>query len=266
MMSLTPHWQARQRFSGLDDYMLYLYDRILRRVPKLPLPRRGSMTGISLKEHLKPFHIRLGATDLLVLEEMFQRGEYSVVGKEISQAKRIVDLGANVGFSLRYWHTLFPAAKILAVEPNPGNCRVCQENLKAAGFAEQVRLVQACVGAHRRQVTMGGDEEWAYRMMDAQSRSGEQMPVLTLLELLDEHFPGESIDLLKCDIEGAEAELFEHCSPWISRVRAIVVELHPPYTAETFFSHLAQANACFEVVSHFKEKECPVIFLRVAKP
>ena len=36
----------------------------------------------------------------------------------------------------------------------------------------------------------------------------------------------DRIDVLKCDIEGAEAELFADCRSWIGRVGAMVVECH----------------------------------------
>jgi hypothetical protein len=37
----------------------------------------------------------------------------------------------------------------------------------------------------------------------------------------------EAIDILKVDIEGAESDLFAECKSWISKVRLIVIEIHP---------------------------------------
>ena len=60
------------------------------------------------------------------------------------------------------------------------------------------------------------------------------MSALTLPELLERCRVREEIDLLKCDIEGAERELFEHSAPWLHRVRNLVVELHAPYAHDEF--------------------------------
>ncbi len=260
--AITPHWQARRWFAGTDDWAKYLYDRVLRRMPRLPLPGRRLVAGVTLKGHRDPFHIRLGATDLLVLEEMFQAGEYAFVEENLPNVQRIVDLGANVGFSLRYWHKVFPTAKILAVEPDPDNCHLCIRNVEAARFSHQVTLVQACVGSYRRRVRLGGGEEWAYRMVEGVPASEALTDVLPLAELLETYSMGGSIDLLKCDIEGAEQELFKDCRDWISQGEAIVIELHPPYSPSDLQADLKAAGARFELVREFSAKVCPVLLLR----
>jgi hypothetical protein len=71
----------------------------------------------------------------------------------------------------------------------------------------------------------------------------------------------QEIDLLNCDIEGAEAELFGDCSSWIKRVRHMVVELHLPYTTEAFLSALEASGTGFVVNSVTKHGSLPVIFL-----
>jgi len=37
----------------------------------------------------------------------------------------------------------------------------------------------------------------------------------------------DTIDIFKCDIEGAEIDLFgDHCDEWLPRVRSMVIETH----------------------------------------
>ena len=261
-LSLNVHWAARRRFAGVWDWALYLYNRVLRRLPRMPMMGRGVVKSIRLSQQRDPFSFRLGATDLLVLEEMFQTGEYAFVQPCLQKAARIVDLGSNVGFSLRYWNNLFPEAHILAVEPDPKNCRLCMQNVQAGRFPHLVRLVQACVGSHRRKVKLGGSDEWAYQMVDGVPASDATIDVLTMDDLLDAHFKGQSIDLLKCDIEGAESELFKNCGSWIKRIGTMVVELHPPYSVSEFQADLKNSGATFSIVREFSEKECPVLLLQ----
>jgi FkbM family methyltransferase len=197
-----------------------------------------------------------------VLDEMFQTREYSFVEENLQGVQRIVDLGANVGFSLRYWNEVFPDASILAVEPEPENFNLCQRNVEAAGFADAVKLVRACVGSRRGQAHLSGQDEWAYQMSNRPETGAPTVLVVPLSELLETHFPGGRIDLLKCDIEGSERELFADCASWISRIKAIVIELHPPYSTAEFFSDLNRAGAQFDLVREFSDKQCPVLLLR----
>ena len=255
------HWQARQRFTSSLGYAAYLYDRALRRVRRLPLPARHQVIAVNLRAHAAPYFVRLGSTDMLVLEEMFQTAEYRFV-ESLNEVRCIVDLGANAGFSLRYWNRLFPEARMLAVEPEPQNVRMCQLNVAAALFSEQVTVVPACVGGTRRKVNLQGDEEWAYRMNELRTGHEQTVDVLPLSELLEIYFPNETIDLLKCDIEGAERELFADCRSWIPRVRAIAIELHPPYGREDLLADLNLAGAYFEVVAEVAAKAPPVLLLQ----
>lgn len=261
---IVRHWQKRKAFAGTMDWVTYLYNRLLRRLPKWPLPGRQATVKVRLHGQPDPFYIRLGTTDLLVLEEMFGTGEYAFVKNALPDVRTIVDLGANVGFSLRYWQGIFPGASIIAVEPDPKNFRLCQQNIELAHFSRQVTLIQACVGAHRRQVRLQGAEEWGYRMVEGSSPGGIMTDVLPLAEILETHAPNQTIDLLKCDIEGAEQELFGECAPWISRVRAIVIELHSPYSTADFFADLKNSGVAFQVVKIFAEKQNPVILLQAA--
>lgn len=75
----------------------------------------------------------------------------------------------------------------------------------------------------------------------------ESVPAMTLPQILASCEVHGPIDLLKCDIEGAEAELFAECADWIDRVRNLVVELHRPYSSQEFLSHLECAGGSFQV-------------------
>lgn len=57
------------------------------------------------------------------------------------------------------------------------------------------------------------------------------------------------MDLLKCDIEGAEAEVFANCADWIERIRWLMVELHPPYDKRKCLADLERNGGRF-IVRH----------------
>jgi FkbM family methyltransferase len=264
--TLARHRDMLGRFPRLRDRAFYIYGRILRRF-SWPLPGRHSAVQVRLRGQGAPFHLRLGSTDWLVLEEIFQRDEYTIVRDSIKEACWIVDLGANVGYSVRYWQTLFPKARIVALEPEPDNCSICSRNIGSAGLESQVTLLQAGVGAHRRQMSLVdvGEGEWAYRTQENETQTGRSVEVWPLSDVLENHAKGQRIDLLKCDIEGAERELFEDCRAWIGRVDAIVIELHPPYGLPDLSLALTKAGADFEISAQINRKLCPIVLLRRPK-
>jgi FkbM family methyltransferase len=264
--TVSSHRKTLSGFAGLRDQALYIYGRILRR-SSWPLPGRHSIAQVRLRGQSNPFHLRLASTDWLVLEEIFQRDEYACVRETVKEAAWIVDLGANVGYSLRYWQTLFPKARIIAMEPEPDNCLICSRNIMSAGLDGQVKLLQAAAGASRCRMRLldVGKGEWAYRTEADDASGGRSVDALPLAEILAEYAKDQTIDLLKCDIEGAEKELFADCRAWIGQVDAIVIELHQPYTLDDLLAALKKAGAEFEIVSQMNRKSCPVVMLRRTK-
>jgi len=184
-----------------------------------------------------------------VLQEIFADGEYAdVVKTDLGQVNTIVDLGSNIGISLRYWHEHFPQGKLIGVEPDMGNMEMCRRNLALCGISEQPTLVRACVGGSNRSVMLDHKlDAWAIRMRDVDSGSSGEVSVYDFPTLLTHCGDPAVIDLLKCDIEGAEQELFGACSAWIGRVRNIVIELHAPYLRQAFLSDIEKAGAKFHV-------------------
>lgn len=254
--------KTRRRYTGWYDWLMACYNRVLLRVSG-PLPGRRSTVQIGLVGIPKPFLARLGTSDLHVLEEIYFHNEYdSVAAGMMHPVKLIVDLGANVGYSLRYWHERFPEARMIAVEPDADNAKLCRANVEAGGFAEQVEIIEACIGARERIARLATDQgEWAFRMVESGADDTSGISVKTFPQILALVDGKSLIDLLKCDIEGAEAELFSNCANWIDRVRNLVVELHPPYDESAFLRDLHKAGADFRVMSRSKSAVRPVLFL-----
>lgn len=80
-------------------------------------------------------------------------------------------------------------------------------------------------------------------MREASQTEDELIEALTLPQILTGRGMDGMIDLLKCNIEGAEEELFSHCAEWIGRVRRMAVQVHYPYTSERLLEDLRRAGA-----------------------
>jgi FkbM family methyltransferase len=191
----------------------------------------------------------MGTTDWYVLEDIFMDHVYDPVIKRLAQdVRNVVDLGANTGFSTRLWQQTYPSARIIAVEPDAANVEMWHRNIVSKAEAIEPMLVQACVAGSTRLVALdrsGGS--WRFSMQDIDHANGESICAMTLTQILAKCGMEGPIDLLKCDIEGAESEVFANCTAWVNRVQSLVIELHTPYTSNHFLEDLGHAGKRFEV-------------------
>ena len=260
--------RERQSFASTAGWIWANYSRILFHLPHVPLPGRRRVVNLALTKLKQPLPIRLGTTDVYVMEEIFSHEEYlpiSLIPRELLRV--IIDLGANAGMSIRYWREFFPRAEIIAVEPDAGNLAMCRRNAACDQPPAKTQLVQACIGGRTRTAFLDRSRhEWAFRMTDQVGDGGIPVPVITMDDLLRQSGIQGEIDLLKVDIEGAEAEVFAACGPWIGRVRYLVVETHPPYSGAKFLADLAASGAGFSVLRRSSNGGEEVLFLHRSGP
>jgi FkbM family methyltransferase len=152
----------------------------------------------------------------------------------IAPAGCIVDLGANVGYTTAYFAAQYPSASILAVEMDSENAKIAAANL--APFGSRCHLVHAAVWSKNGETEYAGTEEQGYRVlslgMNGNDPSARKVITRSLDSLFDE-YRLTTIDYLKMDIEGAEAEVLGGSVKWAERVRAMKIELHKPATYES---------------------------------
>lgn len=221
------------------------YDALVRAAPGLRWPGRGHVFTASLRDLDPPLHMRLGSTDGFVAEEVFLRNVYGAVRSAApAETRSVLDLGANVGFSAMLWHAWWPAATIWAGEPDGANLDVL--HLNVAPFASQVHVIRACAVGTPRPVELDRNHgAAAFRRREVTDPTGIHLPGRSVAELLDTHAIAD-LDLLKCDIEGAEREVFANCHAWIGRVRCMVVELHDDYGVAELEDCVVQGGGRFE--------------------
>jgi len=200
-----------------------------------------------------------------VLEEIYFNGEYDGIIPLLGNNLRlIVDLGSNIGISVRYWNSHFPSSNIIAIEPDSENAGICMQNVKSVGISDQVILKVACIGSHARTVNLANsdDGEWALHMEEVSKFSNRKVNCITMESVLENIPNSEQIDILKCDIEGAEQELFKSCATWINRINNIIIELHPPYSVPAFIKDYKNNGGKLNIVYESKEKYRPLVILR----
>jgi len=175
----------------------------------------------------------------------------------------VLDLGANVGLSMRVWQAAFPDARIIGVEPDAGSLAVAGENVRRGVRPERVSLVHGAIAARSGvcylERNRGG--AWASRASPRPAVGAEAVAGYSVPDLLARHGVGSRDMLVKCDVEGAERELFASCASWIGRVARLAVEVHEPYTAADLLEALDRSGARMRVTATQAGQETTCVFL-----
>lgn len=137
-----------------------------------------------------------------------------------AQVPLIVDCGANIGASATYFAEQFAQARVLAVEPQPGNFALLSRNCAAN---PRIVPVHAAVASEDKRGAMldPGKGNWAFRVSEQADGEVELVSMNSLLAR------GEGVPfVVKIDIEGFEAELFSRNLEWLDRFYVLIIELH----------------------------------------
>lgn len=146
---------------------------------------------------------------------------------KLDNPKVIVDAGANVGTSALYFSKRFPAAQIIAIEPEQSNFEMLTLNVSDRSNVIPVHAALWGAKGHRI-IKDRSTGDWGYTMIDvtgSAKSTGQDIECVTVNEIM-KRFSIDFIDLLKLDIEGSEKNVLEHSSGWIHQVGVISVELH----------------------------------------
>jgi FkbM family methyltransferase len=194
-----------------------------------------------------PVEVRMyPSSDDFVFDQIFVQHEYRAALEAVDDARFIVDLGANVGYASVLFATAYPSARILCVEPDPGNYAQCAKNI--APYGNRIEALLGAVWAFRSKLTLakgvGCDgRDWSTQVLqsaDPTTADVEAWDMPALMELSGTHQNSRpDIDILKIDIEGSEAEVFAaDTDRWLHLVRNICIEFHGDHCRETFFNAL----------------------------
>jgi FkbM family methyltransferase len=225
--------------------------------------RRGAVHGVRIKALTHPVYVRRGTSDFLVLRDIFEDGEYEQVGMYSLPAEaNVLDLGGNIGMSVLYFAGLCPRSRLIVVEPDSANMEMLRRNCAALTEARRLTAVRAFVAAGDGEAEIDRtDEAWGFKKSDGPvGAAAETVPCVSIPTLL-ERAKWDHIDLMKCDVEGAERELFADCGAWIHKVRNLIVETHPPYSPEALYADLKRAGWNYDVVYANPYTPSPRIFL-----
>jgi len=133
------------------------------------------------------------------LREVFVRGDYGLVPPDAPRT--ILDVGANIGAAAVHFATRWPAAEVIALEPDPDAFERLVRNTRAF---PRVRPLQLAIAADEGDATLYRTGFTLTNSM-MKKNGGEPITVraVSLDWLLDGPCAGQ-LDLLKFDVEGSE--------------------------------------------------------------
>lgn len=177
-----------------------------------------------------PFHVRITDSDVNTYRKIFIGHEYDLALGRDPQV--IIDAGANIGVASVYFALKYPKARLFAIEPEPANFELLQENV--SGYPN-ITAIHAALWQESGQIDLvdPGIGAWGFQVGSDTSPNGRRIGTtraISVDEILGTH-QLKRVDILKIDIEGAEKEVFRNASAWIDKVGVIMIELHDRFKA-----------------------------------
>jgi FkbM family methyltransferase len=161
-----------------------------------------------------------GESFLAMCQEIFVKRIYEFEAKK--KDPYIIDCGANIGLSVIFLKTLYPAASIVAFEADPAIFRALTTNVRAFGCGNDVQLHNKAVWSTEATLTFHAEGASGGRLVKpGDTNSLISVPATRLKDYLDCR-----VDLLKLDVEGAETDILRDCAENLGAVEHIFVEYH----------------------------------------
>lgn len=200
-------------FSGIRGVSAATSFRLFRRPRELAITPPGSAY---------PVFLRLNTSDVCSYRDVLicQDKSYDPQIPDF-RPQTIVDAGAHIGMASLLFAHRYPKARIIAVEPEPGNFAALIRNVS---HYKNIVPVQAALWKGDGEVRLGKSTAHPKGAF-AIAEDGDQRVRAVTMETLMKENGISTIDFLKVDIEGAEKEVFQN-NTWIKDVRVIAIELH----------------------------------------
>jgi FkbM family methyltransferase len=195
--------------------------------------------AVRVRGYPEPLWLRAGHSDCLIFGQVIIDLQYNL--PDVDEVRLIVDCGANIGVSALYFARRYPAAKILAIEPDPDNYAMLVRNTRQAA---SIHPLQAAVWPRQASLSIVDPTRpaAALRVSEGPGKGPGSIRSLQLRDVVAEH---GKIDILKIDIEGSEKALFEDpaCAEWLTHTRVIYAELHDwmePGSSRAFYQAITR--------------------------
>jgi FkbM family methyltransferase len=207
--------------------------------------RPRSIGNIPIRLTLRSGHrISCRANEIFQIVEVFITGDYENPEIPFSEARTILDVGANIGVATIWFSEHCPLARIFAVEPSSEASARLLRNINRNGLENRVSVLTVALGEGGRPLYLVFGEHSGLSHTDPEPHDGSQTvwsaDLKAILEIVGGH-----VDVMKLDCEGAEYDIILGAdSHTLSQIDHIVGEYHGPDLSEhaRLFSRLEKAG------------------------
>lgn len=201
----------------------------------VPVPIRVPGAGL-----VANWHEAVNVIDNFYLDEL----RNAEVERELAAAPGpvVVDVGVNVGITIRWWLALNPRARVVGIDMLEEALIFTKSRLEARDAA-RFRDVCAAAGeaSESREIALDAPLEGTSSLLATGGRMRRTVEMRTLDALLEEHAQGP-IFLLKIDIEGYAGRALGAANDTLRRCRFVTVEVHSPEETALAARHLHAAG------------------------
>jgi FkbM family methyltransferase len=170
--------------------------------------------------------LRPRSSDLAAFDFVEER--YHLPPEVDPPVEHIAVLGANIGLLVIDLAARYPAARLLAVEPDPQNAALARRNLAPLGA--RCTFVEAAAWHETAELELSWTRDaWGFNLSRnvsaaERSRGSYLVEAVDVGVLLDEFTTGQPVDYVFVNIESAWYELLRH-GAWTDNVRSLKIEI-----------------------------------------
>lgn len=186
-----------------------------------------------------PLHLRgLGGGDYRMFRDTFCEGFAPPVP---DRCETVIDLGGNIGLATIFLARRLPNIRVHVVEPFADNVRMIEKNLQGLIRQGRCTVQQGAMWQADEMIeVLPPPLPGSYGAVRVRSGNGDNRVEGMTMETLIDRSGFERVDMVKMDVEGAEAGMFRAGSDWLHRTRALAVEFHGNARAECDFDRVVQ--------------------------
>lgn len=213
--------------------------------------QKDIIINIKFHGHIYKVYARDNINFLGVFREIFGEEQYKI-NLEKEKIKTIFDIGAHIGLCTIYYNRFYLDAQFYCVEPDVNNYKFLRNNI-LENKIKAIALNKAITGNNEKSEIKlyNSTSSTAFSTVKTIYTNSKYMIVqATTLEKIFKENNIYSIDILKCDIEGAEKEVFENIPVNILKsLKNIILEYH---SRSIRFLILEKFNSQFTLLEEIK--------------
>jgi FkbM family methyltransferase len=210
---------------------------VFARIVRLAAQNFCSIESIRIPDFEQTIWLRAGLHDISIFQQVWLDREYDLrqtphfarleasYQRILANGRRplIIDCGSHIGMSVLWWRRMFPEAQIVAIEPSVANLSVLCRNVE--GF-DNVTVLHGGVWHQGGTLSIQNPDAGmaGFRLGETTTAEGT-VRAYTIAEIMADSGCQECL-LVKIDIEGGEASLFEENLAWLDQTHCLAVELH----------------------------------------